>query len=44
MNLQLSRRIAQQAGKIWRKHGALEFRECVGDDLKTKMGMPLSRT
>ena len=22
--------------KIWREHGALEFRECIGDDLKTK--------
>ena len=41
---ELYRRIAQQAGKIWRKHGALEFRECVGDDLKSKMGMPFSRT
>ena len=27
-----------------RQHGALEFRECVGDDLKLKMGMPFSRT
>ena len=43
-NVKLYRQIAQQAGKIWRKHGALEFRECVGDDLKTKMGMPFSRT
>jgi uncharacterized protein YbaA (DUF1428 family) len=43
-NVKLYRRIAQQAGKIWRKHGALEFRECVGDDLKPKMGMPFSRT
>ena len=37
------RRIAQAAGKIWRKHGALEFRECVGEDLKTKMGVPFPR-
>jgi uncharacterized protein YbaA (DUF1428 family) len=43
-NVKLYRRIAQQAGRIWRKHGALEFRECVGDDLKTTMGMPFSRT
>ncbi len=28
------RRGAQKAGKIWREHGALEFRECAGDDLK----------
>jgi uncharacterized protein YbaA (DUF1428 family) len=43
-NVKLYRRIAQQASKIWRQHGALEFRECVGDDLKTQMGMPFSRT
>jgi uncharacterized protein YbaA (DUF1428 family) len=35
-NLQAYRRLAQKAGKVWREHGALEFRECVGDDLKTK--------
>jgi uncharacterized protein YbaA (DUF1428 family) len=43
-NLQVYRRIAQQAGKVWREHGALEYRECVGDDLKTKMGVPFPRT
>jgi uncharacterized protein YbaA (DUF1428 family) len=26
--------MAQKAGKIWRDHGALEFRECVADDVK----------
>jgi uncharacterized protein YbaA (DUF1428 family) len=44
-NLAAYRRIAQAAGKIWREHGALEFRECVGDDLKTKpgCGLPFTR-
>jgi len=28
------RRMAQKAGKIWREHGALEFRECMADDVK----------
>jgi uncharacterized protein YbaA (DUF1428 family) len=28
------RRIARKAGKIWREHGALEYRECVADDVK----------
>ncbi len=28
------RRLARQAGTIWREHGALEYRECVGDDLE----------
>jgi uncharacterized protein YbaA (DUF1428 family) len=42
-NLQAYRRIAQKAGRIWREHGALEFRECVGDDLNVKMGVPFPR-
>jgi uncharacterized protein YbaA (DUF1428 family) len=28
------RRMARQAGKIFREHGAVEFRECVADDVK----------
>jgi uncharacterized protein YbaA (DUF1428 family) len=28
------RRMARKAGKIWREHGAVEFRECVADDVK----------
>ncbi len=28
------RRMAQKAGKIWKDHGALEYRECVADDVK----------
>ena len=42
-HLQTYRRIAQRAGKVWRDHGALEYRECVGDDLKTKMGIAFPR-
>ena len=33
-NIQVYRRVARKAGKVWIEHGALEFRECVGDDLK----------
>ena len=33
------RRISRAAGKVWREHGALEYRECVGDDLKMQMGV-----
>jgi uncharacterized protein YbaA (DUF1428 family) len=32
------REISRKAGKVWRELGALEYRECVGDDLKVKMG------
>jgi len=27
-------RMARKAGKVWREYGALEYRECVGDDVK----------
>jgi uncharacterized protein YbaA (DUF1428 family) len=37
-NLRAYRRMAQRGGKIWRKHGALEYVEAVGDDLNTKWG------
>ena len=35
-NLPAYRRIAQKAGRIWRELGALEYRECIGDDLDHK--------
>ena len=37
------RGMAQKAGKIWRELGALEYRECVGDDLNAKFGLPFPR-
>jgi len=42
-NLPAYRRMAQKAGKIWRQFGALDYKECVGDDLKVKMGVPFPR-
>lgn len=42
-HLQLYRRMAQKAGRVWRDHGALEYRECVGDDVKPKWGVPFPR-
>ena len=38
-HLKTYQRIALKAGKIWRQHGALEYRECVGEDLKVKWGV-----
>ena len=32
--VQIYRRLAQKAGKIWREHGALDYKECVADDAK----------
>ncbi len=34
-NIEKYREIATKAGKIWREHGALEYRECVADDVKS---------
>ena len=33
-NIDRYRRMARRAGKIWREYGALEYIECVGDDVK----------
>jgi uncharacterized protein YbaA (DUF1428 family) len=30
------KRIASVAAKVWRDHGALDYRECVGEDLQPK--------
>jgi uncharacterized protein YbaA (DUF1428 family) len=32
--LQVYRNIARKAGKVWREHGALDYKECVADDVK----------
>ena len=32
--LEAYRNMARKAGKIWREHGALEYRESVADDVK----------
>lgn len=33
-NLAAYRRLARKAGSIWREHGALEYIECLADDVK----------
>ena len=33
-NVGAYRRIARKAGKVWREHGALEYIECLADDVK----------
>lgn len=42
-NLAAYRRMAQKASKIWREYGALEYHECVGDDLNVSFGLPFPR-
>jgi uncharacterized protein YbaA (DUF1428 family) len=33
-NLNAYRRMAKKAGKVWRDHGALEYKEWISDDVK----------
>ncbi len=42
-NIEAYKKIAKKAGKIWREHGALEYRECVANDLDSPMGIPFDK-
>ena len=42
-NIKLYRSIAQKAGKIWKEHGALEYIEAAGDDLKNEWGVSFTK-
>jgi uncharacterized protein YbaA (DUF1428 family) len=33
-NLDAYRAMSEKAGKVWREHGALEYKECIADDVK----------
>jgi uncharacterized protein YbaA (DUF1428 family) len=37
------KKMATRAAMVWKDHGALDYRECVGDDLKVKMGLPFPK-
>jgi uncharacterized protein YbaA (DUF1428 family) len=41
--LAIYKKMASRAATVWREHGALGYRECVGDDLKVKMGLPFPK-
>ena len=36
-------KMAKWGKRVWLKHGALDYMECVGDDLKSKWGIPFPR-
>ena len=38
-NLAAYKKLARKAGKIWMEHGALDYYECIGDDLKVPWGL-----
>ena len=33
-NVAAYRSLSRKAGKVWREHGALDYRECIADDVK----------
>jgi uncharacterized protein YbaA (DUF1428 family) len=41
--LQAYLRMARMGERVWRKHGALDYQECVGEDLRVKFGLPFTR-
>ena len=42
-NVSAYRKIAQLGAKVWIDHGALEYRECVGENLTVPWGVPFPR-
>ena len=38
-NLKTYTKIAALAGKVWMEYGALDYKECVGDDVKVHHGL-----
>ena len=42
-NIRAYQQVSRRAGRVWREHGALEYRECVSDDLTQKMGRTFTR-
>ncbi len=42
-NLPAYKRMAKFGQRLWRDHGAVDYRECVGDDLDVKFGVPFPK-
>lgn len=43
-NINAYKRMAKWGEQIWIEHGALDYKECIGDDLDVKMGLPFTKT
>jgi uncharacterized protein YbaA (DUF1428 family) len=42
-NLKAYAALSKKAGKVWKEYGALEYCECVGDDVNVKFGLPFPK-
>lgn len=38
-NIKAYKKLAAVGAKVWKDHGALEYRECVGDDMNVPFGL-----
>ncbi len=43
-NLSAYKKMALLGRKVWLEHGALQYFECVGDDLKANWAVPFTKT
>ena len=43
-NIKAYKKLASMGKRMWMEAGALDYKECVGDDLATKFGQPFGKT
>ena len=43
-NIAAYKKLARAASKLWREHGALEYRECIAEDMEPKGMIPFTKT
>jgi uncharacterized protein YbaA (DUF1428 family) len=42
-NLAAYKRLAKVASRVWKRYGAVDYKECVADDMKPFCGMPFTK-
>jgi uncharacterized protein YbaA (DUF1428 family) len=42
-NLNAYRRMAQKGSKVWKKYGALDYKECIAEDISIQWGVPFPK-
>ena len=42
-NMAAYKKMARTACKVWKEYGAVDYKECVGDDLNQKFGVPFPK-
>lgn len=42
-NLKAYFQMAKKASKVWKDHGAIDYKECAGDDLNVQCGLPFTK-